>query len=219
MIGVLQTTVTRMSSSVLDLLGVFHVREGNVIRLADRPLLIEEACSGIHSLFAVLAGMVFLAIYCRRSFARGLGLLAAAVTWVVLANTLRIVTVVYLAATWQVDVASGWSHEALGLAVFAVALGLTASTDNLFSLVADFRALPEESAQDLIDEPGAQPAAHPPAPPRRSLTTRRPCRPGCRTCAGPYSAHGPSPRPMEPCSWRSRSSSASCFKINGQKRG
>ena len=93
-----------MSSSVLDLLGVFHLREGNVIRLADRPLLIEEACSGIHSLFAVLAGMVFLAIcYCRRSLTRGLGLLAAAVTWVVLANTLRIVAVVYLAATWQVD--------------------------------------------------------------------------------------------------------------------
>ena len=79
-------------------------------------------------------------------------------------NVLRIVTVVYLAATWQVDVASGWSHEALGPAALAVALGLTASTDNLFFLVADFRALPEEDAQDLIDEPGAELAAGPPAP-------------------------------------------------------
>ena len=80
---------------------------------ADRPAALDRGgLSGIHSLFAVLAGMVFLPIYCRRSLARGLGLLAAAVTWVVLANTLRIVTVVYLAATWRVDVASGWSHEA-----------------------------------------------------------------------------------------------------------
>ena len=39
LIGMLQTAVSRMSSSVLDLLGVFHLRQGNVIPLADRALL------------------------------------------------------------------------------------------------------------------------------------------------------------------------------------
>jgi exosortase len=155
LIGILQTAVSRMSSSVLDLLGVFHLRQGNVIRLADRPLLIEEACSGIHSLFAVLAGMVFLAIWCRRSLARGLALMAAAVTWVMLGNILRIVAVVFLASRWQVDVTSGWSHEALGLAVFALALGLTVSTDNLFSFFVDLSTLPLGWSQYLIEEEGA----------------------------------------------------------------
>ncbi len=161
-IGTLQTAVSRVSSSVLDLMGVFHLRQGNVIRLADRPLLIEEACSGIHSLFAVLAGMAFLAIWCQRSLARGLALLAAAVTWVILGNILRIVTVVLLAARWQIDVASGWSHEALGLAVFALALGLTVSTDNLISFFVDLRTLPQQGWQEgLIEEPGAAAAAAP----------------------------------------------------------
>ncbi len=164
LVAMLQTAVSSVSSSVLDLLGVFHLRQGNVIRLADRALLMEEACSGIHSLFAVLAGMVFLAIWCRRSRATGLALLATAVTWVMLGNILRIVAVVLLAERWQVDVASGWSHEALGLAVFAVALGLTVSTDNLVSLFADLRTLPQEGwQQGLIEEPRARMAA--PAPP------------------------------------------------------
>jgi exosortase len=164
LIGMLQTAVSRMSSSVLDLLGVFHLRQGNVIRLADRPLLIEEACSGIHSLFAVLAGVVFLAIWCRRSLARALALLAAAVTWVMVGNIVRIVAVVFLHARWRVDVASGWSHEALGLAAFALALGLTVSTDNLFSFFVDLRTLPRGWRRGLIEEPGAPVAAPEPIP-------------------------------------------------------
>ena len=178
-IATLQTAVSRMSSSVLDLLGVFHLRQGNVIRLADRPLLIEEACSGIHSLFAVVAGMVFLVIWCRRSLTRGLALLAAAVTWVMLGNILRIVAVVVLAARWQIDVSSGWSHEALGVAVFALALGLTVSTDNLISLFVDLRTLPQQGWQrSLISEPGARASApalpEPPALHGISTATRLP---------------------------------------------
>jgi exosortase len=135
LVTLLQAAATRWSCRMLDLLGVFHLREGNVIRLADRRLLIEEACSGIHSLFAVLAATIFLALWTRRSLGRGLALVATAVTWVFLGNILRIVAVAYLAARWQVDVSSGWRHEMLGLAVFVLALGLTASTDSLFSLV------------------------------------------------------------------------------------
>ncbi len=135
LVTLLQTAATRWSSRVLDVLGVFHLREGNVIRLADRRLLIEEACSGIHSLFAVLAGTLFLAIWGRRSPLRGLALVTTAVAWVFLGNVLRIVVVVDLAARWQLDLSAGWLHEALGLAVFALALGLTASSDSLSSLV------------------------------------------------------------------------------------
>ena len=97
LVTLLQTAATRWSSRVLDVLGVFHLREGHVIRLPDRRLLIEEACSGIHSLFAVLAAALFLAIWGRRSPLRGLALVAIAIAWVFLGNVLRIVVVVDLA--------------------------------------------------------------------------------------------------------------------------
>jgi exosortase/archaeosortase family protein len=109
-----------------------------VIQLADRPILIDEACSGVHSLFAVLAGTVFLVLWARRSPLRGIALVAAAVVWVVLSNVLRIVLVVAVAARGRGDLLGGWAHEALGLAVFLVALGLTASTDSLLSVVPCF---------------------------------------------------------------------------------
>ena len=110
-VTMLQALASGWSSPVLDTLGVFHLREGNVIRLADRRLLIDEACSGVHSLFAVLAGTIFLALWARRSLIRGIVLVAIAVTWVILGNVARIVAVAYLAASRQIDVSSGWSHE------------------------------------------------------------------------------------------------------------
>ena len=135
LVSLLQTEATHWSSRLLDVLGVFHLREGSVIRLTDRRLLIEEACSGIHSLFAVLSGTLFVVVWARRSPLRGLALVATAITWVFLGNVLRIVAVSYLTARWQLDLSTGWPHEALGLAVFALSLGLTASSDRLFSLV------------------------------------------------------------------------------------
>jgi exosortase len=173
LIALLQTAATRSSSHVLDLLGVSQLREGNVIRLADRRLLIEEACSGVQSLFTVLAGTIFLALWARRSLARGVALVAAAVVWVVLGNTVRIVAVVELAAHWGFDATTGWRHEALGLTVFAVALGLTASTDGLVSFLAGVREILRIRARERETEPEVQPRA--PAPEARPrIPTRLP---------------------------------------------
>jgi exosortase len=166
LVTMLQGTATRWSSQVLDLLGVFHLREGNLIRLAGRSLLIEEACSGIHSLFAVLAGTIFLALWARRSIVRGLLLVATAVTWVFLSNILRIVVVVVAAARWQLDLLAGWPHEALGLGVFALALGMTASTDSLVSIGPCLLSMRRAWArQFLMDHEDAR-ASVPPLAPR-----------------------------------------------------
>jgi exosortase len=166
LIGLLQAAATRCSSRVLDLMGVFHLREGNVIRLADRPLLVEEACSGVHSLFAVLCGTIFLAAWTRRSIGRGVALVTAAVGWVFLANILRIVTVVVVAERWKVDLSSGWAHQALGLAVFGLALGLTASTESLVSLLAVVRGLRRVRERELMmGTLAAPPAPGPDRPP------------------------------------------------------
>jgi exosortase len=173
LVTLLQSTATRWCSAILDLLGVFHLRQGNVIHLPQRPVLIDEACSGIHSLFAVMAGTIFLAVWARRSRGRGIALVASAVTWVFLCNVLRIVVVVAVAARWQVDLATGWIHEALGLAIFVLALWLTAGTDCLFSLVPHVLRLRREWVLgELIGpQPRCVPAAAGPAP-RRSLAGR-----------------------------------------------
>jgi exosortase len=65
----LQRISTARASDVLETIGVMHLREGNVLDLGGRRILVEEACSGIHSLFSTLACAFFWAAWNRRSWA------------------------------------------------------------------------------------------------------------------------------------------------------
>src|SRR5205807_2642759 len=105
---------------VLDLVGVYHVLAGNVVEVGGRPLLVEEACSGIHSLFAVLAVTWFYAGWTRRAPLPAGVLLVAAVGWVLAANVTRVVAVAWADDAWGLDLATGWAHDALGLLLFGM---------------------------------------------------------------------------------------------------
>ena len=135
LIFALQSVATRWSSRVLDLLGVFHVAAGHVIELADRRLLVEEACSGIYSLFVALTATLFYVLWVRRGWLTSLLLFAAAAAWVMVGNVFRIVTTAVLWSRWGVDINSGWKHELFGLLVLVVTVGLILSTDRLLQTV------------------------------------------------------------------------------------
>src|SRR5262249_46740179 len=66
LVQLLQTVVSRGSSRILDQLGVFHHLAGNVVEVGSRRFLVEEACSGIHSLNVVLACTLFFVFWVRR---------------------------------------------------------------------------------------------------------------------------------------------------------
>ena len=131
LIFALQSVATRWSSRVLDLLGVFHVAAGHVIELADRRLLVEEACSGIYSLFVALTATVFYVLWVRRGWLTSLLLFAAATAWVMVGNVFRIVTTAVLWSRWGIDINSGWKHELFGLVILVLTVGLILSTDSL----------------------------------------------------------------------------------------
>jgi exosortase len=127
----LQGLTARCGSRVLDLLGVYHVLAGHIVETGGRQFFVEEACSGINSLFSVVGGTLFLVFLFRRHPAHAVVLLLAAVVWVLVANVLRVAGVVYLATAQGIDLTAGWRHEAVGYALFAVALLLVFSTDRL----------------------------------------------------------------------------------------
>jgi exosortase len=137
----MQRLATRASSPVLDALQVPHLVLGNVIETAHRRLLIEEACSGIDSLVAVVVSTLFLLFWLHRTWLHSLLLLVGAVGWVLLANVLRIVMVAFLDVHWHLDISAGWRHDLVGVLLFAVALGLTASTDQLLRFVLGMRTV------------------------------------------------------------------------------
>jgi len=133
-IAVLQRLSSIGASHVLEVAGVLHTREGNVLDLGGHRILVEEACSGVHSLFSVLACTLFWSAWTRRSVGHALLLLLAAFPCVLAGNVARIVAVATLDGVGGINLRSGWGHEALGLCVFAAMLWLIWSTDHLLFL-------------------------------------------------------------------------------------
>ncbi|MGC1272869.1 MAG: exosortase U [Planctomycetaceae bacterium] len=146
----LQKIATRAASEVLDLGRVRHVADGVAIRLADKSFFVDEACSGIHSLFAALAFAGVFSVVTGRGFVRTALLLVATVFWVLVANAMRICAVVMLSTQYDLPVTEGLGHELLGVATFAVAVALIMSTDRLLLFL-----VPERETGPLAQSPGA----------------------------------------------------------------
>ena len=125
----LQSFTSEGASIVLDRLGVLHLLAGNVIDLPGRSLFVEEACSGIQSLFALMSCAAILVVFSRRRAIPAVLLVASTVFWAGLFNIVRITTVVYALARWDIDLSSGWQHELLGVVVFILAMLMLFSTD------------------------------------------------------------------------------------------
>jgi exosortase len=164
----LQRVTAVCASRVLDLLGVYHYRDGNLIEVGDRRLEVEATCSGVQSLFSILACTLFWLFWNRRPFLHGVALLALSLLWVLGGNVTRIVVVACFDGIAGVKLSEGWGHDALGFILFGVTLGLVWSTEQLLLpltvlLQIRWRRPPVEEEQFPL---GKDPLAQGPAPTR-----------------------------------------------------
>ena len=133
LIGWLQRTTTVVASKVLHRLGIVHFRSGNVLELPEKRLLVEEACSGIQSLFAVIfVALVIIALQ-RRRLVHGLLLLPFAFLWAAAFNVLRVLVIAFAWDRHGVDLSTGTSHTILGYVMLAIATLMTFSADQLLA--------------------------------------------------------------------------------------
>ncbi len=133
----LQRVTTSVASGVLHRAGMLHYREGNVLNFPGKSFMVEEACSGVQSLFTIL----FLAalVFClkRRSFIHGLCLLSFGLILSGMMNILRVVTI---AGAWEInatDLSTGWPHDALGYVCLGLAAAMLMSADRLLEFLFD----------------------------------------------------------------------------------
>jgi exosortase len=129
----LQQITARAASAALDIFGVTHVLSGNVVEIPGRRMFVEEACSGVNSLFSASACTLFYLLWTRRHWFVWLVLLASVPLWVLMANTVRITAVVGLRARWNIAADEGLPHQALGLIVFAAIVLLVYATERLLT--------------------------------------------------------------------------------------
>lgn len=129
----MQRLTTQLSSTVLEKLGIEHIADGNVILFPTTSLFVEEACSGVVSLLAIVACAGILAVWWRRSIVHSLCLLGTAVFLAGAMNVVRVVTIALALDRTGINLTEGWKHEAVGLAVFAISLAALFSIDRFFS--------------------------------------------------------------------------------------
>ena len=124
----LRGVTTRLSSTLLDQIGILHNSYANVIELPGKKLFIADACSGIHSLYVLFAAALFLIALLRRSLVHSILLLAMTFCVVIAENVCRITSVAILWRSGR-DFSMGTRHEFLGFALFCLSVVVIASLD------------------------------------------------------------------------------------------
>ncbi len=121
----LQGITTTCAERILRGVGYAVERSEYVLRLPGGLLRVEEACSGVRSLTAMLAIAAFVAFWQGFKPLRGLVLLALALPVVALINVLRVAASGVIQEEIGPEYIQGTYHEGLGFALIFVGLGAT----------------------------------------------------------------------------------------------
>ena len=131
----LRLFATAVASAALHGVGADVVRTGTMLAAADGSFAIDvaEPCSGMRSLFAMMALTAGYAYFTQPTwFRRGL-LFALSIPIAVIGNVSRIISIVAIAATCSSDFATGFYHDYSGYVVFLVAVFLMVATGGLIT--------------------------------------------------------------------------------------
>jgi len=116
----LQLFASSVAESVLGVLNIPVLRDGNVLELASQKLTVVEACSGIRSLMSLLfLSLVYSYFFDKKIWMRW-ALLAATVPLAILANAGRVAITGILSEEVSPDLAHGFFHSLEGWVIFVI---------------------------------------------------------------------------------------------------
>jgi len=119
----LKEITVRLAIHAAEALGVLVRRSGMTLYLTGGELRVENPCSGLRSLIALLAtGAVFAWLQPGGGWRRPLVLLTA-IPIAVIGNAIRLTAMLLVAHYDGVDKVAGFFHDASGWAVYVLALG------------------------------------------------------------------------------------------------
>ncbi len=148
-ITALQRFTSNRASEVLDVFGIAHNLLGNTIVMpGGGQFFVEEACSGVQSLFTLIfCGLAF-AAFEKRNLFHTILLAVAAAFWAGYCNTIRVVAIC-VADGWGINLAEGFNHIMLGYACLAFGIAMLFCTDRLLSLIFGVRDPDDDSEPSL----------------------------------------------------------------------
>jgi len=117
----LQSLSSNISSRLMDVTNIHHLKRGNIIEINSKPLFVEEACSGVDSQYALMAVAGVLLLVGRAGLIVSLITIVTVPIWAILGNLLRIYLIVVGLEFLDIDLSIGMAHTVLGLVVFSLA--------------------------------------------------------------------------------------------------
>ncbi len=121
----LKIFAAQVSAVLMNKIGVATIREGSILRTAHSMLMVEDPCSGIRSLVALISLGALAAYFSDLSKTRKAILFAASIPIAVGTNIIRITSLGLVSEIYGEKYAMGLFHDTMGILVFVFAfLGL-----------------------------------------------------------------------------------------------
>lgn len=122
----LKTFAAQVSTVIINKLGVPAIREGSIIKTLHSYVIVDDICSGIRSLVALIALGALMTYFSNISKTKKTILFLSSVPIAVSSNMIRIVALTLASEMYGAQFATGWFHDTMGVLVFVFAfLGLS----------------------------------------------------------------------------------------------
>ena len=130
----LKLFVSYFATALVEPFGIPIVREGVTMTVGPYQLLVEDACSGMNSLIGLIAITLFYIYLLRNASWRYSAFLVCLIVPIaIMANVLRIITLILLTYFFGDAVGQGFLHITAGLFLFAISLLLMFLIDSVTS--------------------------------------------------------------------------------------
>ena len=131
----LKLWISEWAENLLYALGYPVARSGVVVALGPYRLLVEDACSGLHSLIFLSAlGLLYIHLTGQRKTWQRLVLVTALLPIAVLANFVRVLILMLITYHFGDAVGQGYWHDTAGILLFITAFAGLYGLDSLLSL-------------------------------------------------------------------------------------
>ncbi|MCX5704226.1 MAG: exosortase/archaeosortase family protein, partial [Candidatus Omnitrophica bacterium] len=122
----LKIFAAKLATFAVNQMGVPAIREGSVIKTMHAYLMVEDPCSGIRSLIALIALGTLMAHLSHTTKVKKTIVFLSAIPIAIGANVVRIVALTLASEIYGSKFAMGWFHDTMGIVVFIIAfLALT----------------------------------------------------------------------------------------------
>jgi exosortase len=122
----LKIFASQIATIIVNKLGIQAIREGSIIKTMHSHLVVEDPCSGIRSLIALIALGTLMAYFNRISKTKKTILFLSSVPIAIFANVIRIAFLSLVSEIYGAKLATGIFHDIMGVLVFVFAfLGLS----------------------------------------------------------------------------------------------